>query len=107
MLYITSHSTGRHFPLESTERFAYTLREPYGVVAAIGVWNYPMQTASWKIAPALMCGNAVVYKPSPLAPLTSLALALILQNAGLPDGILSIVQVHLCFYLLRSYCVMA
>uniref|UniRef100_A0A0M3ILC3 Aldedh domain-containing protein n=1 Tax=Ascaris lumbricoides TaxID=6252 RepID=A0A0M3ILC3_ASCLU len=89
----TAHNlAGRHFPLESTERFAYTLREPYGVVAAIGVWNYPMQTASWKIAPALMCGNAVVYKPSPLAPLTSLALALILQNAGLPDGILSIVQ---------------
>ncbi|VDK68915.1 unnamed protein product [Anisakis simplex] len=68
------------------------MREPFGVVAAIGVWNYPMQTASWKIAPALICGNAVVYKPSPLAPLTSLVLALILQSAGLPDGILSIVQ---------------
>ncbi|VDM42010.1 unnamed protein product [Toxocara canis] len=89
----TAHNlAGSHFPLENNERFAYTLREPFGVVGAIGVWNYPMQTASWKIAPALMCGNAVIYKPSPLAPLSSLVLALILQKAGLPDGILSVVQ---------------
>ncbi|VDN17583.1 unnamed protein product [Gongylonema pulchrum] len=58
---------GNHFPL-GNNNYAYTERIPWGVVGAIGVWNYPLQTASWKIAPALMCGNAVVYKPSPLAP---------------------------------------
>uniref|UniRef100_A0A0R3RVF2 Aldedh domain-containing protein n=1 Tax=Elaeophora elaphi TaxID=1147741 RepID=A0A0R3RVF2_9BILA len=76
---------GNHFPL-SNDNYAYTERVPWGIVGAIGVWNYPMQTAAWKIAPALMCGNAVVYKPSPFAPVTSVLLAQILQAAGLPDG---------------------
>ncbi|VBB31587.1 unnamed protein product [Acanthocheilonema viteae] len=82
---------GNHFPL-SNDNYAYTERVPWGIVGAIGVWNYPMQTASWKIAPALMCGNAVIYKPSPFAPVTSVLLAQILQAAGLPDGVLSILQ---------------
>ncbi|EJW88654.1 aldehyde dehydrogenase 11 [Wuchereria bancrofti] len=82
---------GNHFPL-SNDNYAYTERVPWGVVGAIGVWNYPMLTASWKIAPALMCGNAVLYKPSPFAPITSVVLAQILQAAGLPDGVLSILQ---------------
>lgn len=71
---------------------------PWGTVGAIGVWNYPMQTASWKIAPALMCGNAVIYKPSPFAPVTSVLLAQILQAAGLPDSVLSVLQVHFCMF---------
>uniref|UniRef100_A0A914MF83 Aldehyde dehydrogenase domain-containing protein n=1 Tax=Meloidogyne incognita TaxID=6306 RepID=A0A914MF83_MELIC len=84
---------GEHFPYdEQNERFAYTRREPYGVVGAIGAWNYPIQTASWKIAPAIACGNSIVYKPSPLAPISSVLLALLLQCAGLPDGVVNILQ---------------
>ncbi|EFO25562.1 aldehyde dehydrogenase [Loa loa] len=82
---------GNHFPL-SKDNYAYTERVPWGIVGAIGVWNYPMLTASWKIAPALMCGNAVLYKPSPFAPVTGVLLAQILQAAGLPDGVLSVLQ---------------
>uniref|UniRef100_A0A915PX81 Aldehyde dehydrogenase domain-containing protein n=1 Tax=Setaria digitata TaxID=48799 RepID=A0A915PX81_9BILA len=88
----TAHNiAGNHFPL-GNDNYAYTERVPYGIVGGIGVWNYPMLTASWKIAPALMCGNAVVYKPSPFAPITCLLLAQILQSAGLPDGVLSVLQ---------------
>ncbi|VDK66554.1 unnamed protein product [Onchocerca ochengi] len=82
---VAHNIAGNHFPL-SNDNYAYTERVPLGVVGAIGVWNYPMQTAAWKIAPALMCGNAVIYKPSPFAPVTSVILAQILQAAGLPDG---------------------
>ncbi|MCP9257640.1 NAD/NADP-dependent betaine aldehyde dehydrogenase [Dirofilaria immitis] len=88
---VAHNIAGNHFPL-SNDNYAYTERIPLGIVGAIGVWNYPMQTASWKIAPALMCGNAVIYKPSSFAPLTSVVLAQILQAAGLPDGVLSILQ---------------
>ncbi|VDN02023.1 unnamed protein product [Thelazia callipaeda] len=88
----TAHNiAGNHFSLGG-DRYAYTERLPWGTIGAIGVWNYPVQTASWKIAPALMCGNVVVYKPSPLAPITSVLLAQILQAAGLPDGVLSVLQ---------------
>ncbi|KAE9549398.1 hypothetical protein FO519_007388 [Halicephalobus sp. NKZ332] len=84
---------GEHIPLsDSDSRFAYTRREPLGVVGAIGAWNYPMQTATWKIAPAIACGNGIVYKPSPLAPITTVILAQILQLAGVPDGLVNIVQ---------------
>lgn len=88
---------GNHFPL-SNDNYAYTERVPWGIVGGIGVWNYPMLTASWKIAPALMCGNAVLYKPSPFAPVTSVLLAQILQAAGLPDGVLSVLQVYFCIF---------
>lgn len=82
---------GRHVPLDSS-RYAYTRRLPIGVVAAIGAWNYPIQTCSWKTAPALACGNSVVYKPSPLSPVTPLILAEILKSAGLPDGVFNVIQ---------------
>lgn len=62
------------------------------MVAAIGAWNYPIQTCSWKTAPALACGNAVIYKPSPLSPVTALILAEILKSAGLPDGVFNVIQ---------------
>uniref|UniRef100_A0A914I8P9 Aldehyde dehydrogenase domain-containing protein n=1 Tax=Globodera rostochiensis TaxID=31243 RepID=A0A914I8P9_GLORO len=86
--------SGEHIPYdgECSGRFAYTRREPFGVVGAIGAWNYPIQTASWKIAPAIACGNAILYKPSPLAPISSVLLAKLLQCAGLPDGVVNIVQ---------------
>ncbi|CAI2349799.1 unnamed protein product [Caenorhabditis sp. 36 PRJEB53466] len=82
---------GRHVPLDQS-RFAYTRRIPVGVVAAIGAWNYPIQTCSWKTAPALACGNSVIYKPSPLSPVTALILAEVLKTAGLPDGVFNVIQ---------------
>lgn len=82
---------GRHVPLDPS-RYAYTRRLPIGVVAAIGAWNYPIQTCSWKTAPALACGNSVIYKPSPLSPVTPLILAEILKSAGLPDGVFNVIQ---------------
>ena len=72
--------------------FAYTLREPLGVCAGIGAWNYPTQIAAWKAAPALAFGNAMVFKPSELTPLSALKLAEILTEAGLPPGLFNVVQ---------------
>jgi betaine-aldehyde dehydrogenase len=72
--------------------FGYTRREPIGVVAAIGAWNYPLQIACWKAAPALVCGNAVIFKPAPQTPLTALELARIFKQAGLPDGLFNVVN---------------
>ena len=72
--------------------FGYTRREPLGVCAAIGAWNYPIQIAGWKAAPALAMGNAMVFKPSETTPLSALALAEIFTEAGLPDGLFNVVQ---------------
>ncbi|KAK6165839.1 hypothetical protein SNE40_022674 [Patella caerulea] len=72
--------------------FAYTVREPLGVVGGIGAWNYPFQMASWKSSPALACGNTMVFKPSPLTPLTAVMLAEIYKEAGLPDGCFNVIQ---------------
>jgi acyl-CoA reductase-like NAD-dependent aldehyde dehydrogenase len=69
----------------------YTLREPVGVVAAIVPWNFPLQLACWKVAPALACGCSVVLKPSELTPLNALKLAQVCKDAGLPDGVLNVV----------------
>ena len=72
--------------------FGYTRREALGVVAGIGAWNYPLQIACWKAAPALACGNAMIFKPAELTPLTATALAEALREAGLPDGVFQVVQ---------------
>jgi aldehyde dehydrogenase (NAD+) len=69
----------------------YTLREPVGVVGAIVPWNFPLLLISWKLGPALAAGNTVVLKPSEVAPLTALRLVDILQEAGLPDGVVNVV----------------
>ena len=69
----------------------YTLREPVGVVAAIVPWNFPLQTAAWKVAPALACGCSVILKPSELTPLNALRFAEICREAGLPEGALTVV----------------
>ncbi len=82
--------TGETIPLGRD--FAYTLREPLGVCVGIGAWNYPIQIACWKAAPALACGNAMVFKPSELTPLSALALADVLMQAGAPPGLFSVVQ---------------
>ncbi len=67
-----------------------TLREPVGVCALITPWNFPLVIASWKIAPALACGNTVVVKPAQLTPLSVLTLVDILMEAGLPPGVISV-----------------
>ncbi|WP_221794055.1 betaine-aldehyde dehydrogenase [Oceanobacter mangrovi] len=72
--------------------FFYTRREPLGVVAGIGAWNYPIQIAMWKSAPALAAGNAMIFKPSEETPLTALKLAEIYTEAGVPAGVFNVVQ---------------
>ncbi|MFZ2099888.1 MAG: betaine-aldehyde dehydrogenase [Oricola sp.] len=72
--------------------FAYTRREPLGVCVGIGAWNYPIQIACWKAAPALACGNAMIFKPSEMTPLSALKLAEILVEAGAPAGLYNVVQ---------------
>ncbi|WP_259782839.1 betaine-aldehyde dehydrogenase [Aestuariispira ectoiniformans] len=81
---------GDHYDLGGS--FAYTRREPLGVCAGIGAWNYPIQIACWKSGPALACGNAMVYKPSEMTPLTAMKLAEIYTEAGLPAGLFNVVN---------------
>src|SRR5450432_3350924 len=69
----------------------YTLREPVGVVGAIVPWNYPLQLAVWKVAPALACGCSIVLKPSEMTPLIALKLAELCMEAGVPEGVLNVV----------------
>ena len=82
---------GEHIDL-GPQAFGYTRREPLGVVAGIGAWNYPLQIACWKAAPALACGNAMIFKPAELTPFTAVKLQEILLQAGVPPGIFQIVQ---------------
>ena len=81
---------GRQIPLRESS-FVYTRQEPLGVVGGIGAWNYPIQIAMWKAAPALAAGNAMVFKPSEITPLGALKLAEIFTEAGLPDGVFNVV----------------
>lgn len=83
--------TGEHIPLPDGN-WAYTVREALGVCVGIGAWNYPTQIACWKAAPALACGNAMVFKPSETTPLCALKVAEILHEAGLPAGLYNVVQ---------------
>ncbi|MBN9668932.1 betaine-aldehyde dehydrogenase [Roseibium aggregatum] len=82
--------TGEHIDLGGS--FAYTKREPLGICFGIGAWNYPIQIACWKSAPALACGNAMIFKPSEITPLSALKLAEAFTEAGLPDGVFNVLQ---------------
>lgn len=82
---------GQHVQLPGGS-FAYTRREPLGVCVGIGAWNYPFQIACWKAGPALACGNAMVYKPSPFTPISVVSLAEIFAEAGVPTGLFNVVQ---------------
>jgi betaine-aldehyde dehydrogenase len=82
---------GEHLDL-GPAAFGYTRREPIGVVAGIGAWNYPLQIACWKAAPALACGNAMIFKPAELTPLSALKLEAIMSEAGVPDGIFQVLN---------------
>lgn len=83
--------TGEHIAL-GDGNFAYTMREALGLCVGIGAWNYPTQIACWKGAPALACGNAMIFKPSETTPLSALKVAEILHEAGLPAGLYNVVQ---------------
>lgn len=83
--------SGEHIPLPGGD-FVYTRREPLGVCAGLGAWNYPTQIACWKGAPALACGNAMVFKPSEMTPLSALKVAEIMIEAGAPAGLFNVVQ---------------
>jgi betaine-aldehyde dehydrogenase len=72
--------------------FYYTRREPLGVCAGIGAWNYPLQIACWKAAPALACGNAMIFKPSEETPHGAVKLAEIFSEAGMPDGVFNVLH---------------
>lgn len=82
--------TGQQYPLKNA--FAYTRKEPLGVCVGIGAWNYPLQIACWKSAPALAAGNAMIFKPSELTPVTAVKLAEIYLQAGVPPGVFNVLQ---------------
>ncbi len=69
----------------------YTLREPVGVVGQVVPWNFPLMFTSWKMAPALAAGNTIVMKPAEVTPLTSLKIAELMSEAGMPDGVVNMV----------------
>jgi methylmalonic acid semialdehyde dehydrogenase len=71
--------------------FAYTLRQPLGVVACVTPWNFPVAIPVWKIAPALVAGNAVVFKPASLTPATAVRIVEIFEEAGIPKGVLNLI----------------
>ena len=83
---------GDTIPLSAPNTLDYTLREPIGVAAAIVPWNSPLSLAIWKMAPALACGNAIVVKPSELAPLAVLRLMDLVAEAGFPPGVVNCVS---------------
>lgn len=82
--------TDQHISLSNA--FAISKRVPFGVCVGIGAWNYPIQIACWKAAPALAMGNTMVFKPSEFTPMGAISLAKIFKEAGLPDGVFNVVQ---------------
>jgi acyl-CoA reductase-like NAD-dependent aldehyde dehydrogenase len=82
---------GKTLPSEARDTFTYTIRRPLGVVGLISPWNFPWAIPVWKSAPALVAGNAVVFKPAELTPATASLLAEIYQQAGLPQGVFNMV----------------
>ena len=82
---------GKTLPSEARDCFAYTLRQPLGVVGLIAPWNFPWAIPVWKSAPALVAGCCVVFKPSELVPATACLLTEIYEEAGLPPGVFNLV----------------
>ena len=82
---------GQTAPSELRDKFAMSLRQPIGVCSMITPWNFPMAIPSWKIIPALVCGNTVVLKPSELTPLSSVHFVKVLEEAGIPAGVVNLV----------------
>lgn len=82
---------GEYLPITGTNEFAYTRREPLGVVGAITPWNSPFILAIWKLAPALAAGNTLVLKPAELTPCSAMELAKLVHECGFPPGVVNIV----------------
>jgi len=82
---------GQTVPSELRDKFAMSVRQPLGVCAVITPWNFPMAIPSWKIIPALVCGNTVVFKPSSLTPLSAVNFVKVLEEAGVPAGVVNLV----------------
>lgn len=82
---------GETIPVSIPNMFTYTLREPLGVIGQIIPWNFPLQMAAWKLAPALACGNTCVLKPAEQTPLSALRLGELICAAGFPEGVVNIV----------------
>ena len=82
---------GQTAPSELRDKFAMSIRQPIGVCSMITPWNFPMAIPSWKIIPALVCGNTVVLKPSELTPLSALNFVKVLEEAGVPPGVVNMV----------------
>src|SRR5688572_16270242 len=82
---------GETLPSELEYNFCYTIKQPLGVVAIVTPWNFPVAIPCWKIAPALVAGNTVVFKPATLTPQTASAVVSIFERAGLPPGVLNLV----------------
>ena len=82
---------GETVPSELNNKFCMTVRMPVGVVAAITPWNFPIAIPSWKLIPALVCGNTVVFKPASATPLSAYRFVKLFEEAGLPPGVLNFV----------------
>jgi aldehyde dehydrogenase (NAD+) len=82
---------GQTVPSELPDKFAMSIRQPLGVCAVVTPWNFPMAIPSWKIMPALVCGNTVVFKPATLTPLSAVNFVRILERAGVPRGVVNLV----------------
>ena len=82
---------GQTVPSELRDKFAMSVRQPLGVCGVITPWNFPMAIPSWKIVPALVCGNTVVFKPSSLTPLSAVNFVKVLAEAGVPPGVVNMV----------------
>lgn len=82
---------GQTAPSELRDKFAMSVRQPIGVCSMITPWNFPMAIPSWKIIPALVCGNTVVLKPSELTPLSAVNFVKVLEEAGVPPGVVNLV----------------
>jgi acyl-CoA reductase-like NAD-dependent aldehyde dehydrogenase len=82
---------GQTVPSELRNKFAMSVRQPLGVCSIITPWNFPMAIPSWKIIPALVCGNTVVFKPASQTPLSALSFVKVLEDAGIPKGVVNMV----------------
>src|SRR6185436_1062483 len=82
---------GQTVPSELRDKFAMSVRQPLGVCAVITPWNFPMAIPSWKAIPALVCGNTVVFKPATLTPLSAVHFVKVLEEAGVPRGVVNLV----------------
>ena len=82
---------GQTVPSELRNKFAMSVRQPLGVCSIITPWNFPMAIPSWKIIPALVCGNTVVFKPASQTPLSALNFVKVLEDAGVPKGVVNMV----------------